>query len=141
MATKIFLDINIVIDFFVASREWNADAVALVRMIEENQISGYVSETCINTTHYVVRKSVEADKFRILMDEFVSMLEILPCTNNIIHKAYKKTGIDLEDAVLYEIALENNLDYFLTNDIKDFKKISNRSLPVVNYKQLFQQIK
>lgn len=131
MGYKIFLDINVVVDFFVSSRGDNKNAVSLIEMIEDEVHYGYISETVVNTTNYLVRKSSNAEKFRLLMDEFVTITTVLPCSNLTIHEAYKKQKVDLEDSVLYQLALENQLDYFITSNISDFTKISHISLPVL----------
>ena len=72
------------------------------------------------------------------MSELVSMLSVLPCSNSTIKQAYLLDTNDLEDAVLYQIAFENNLDYFVTSDKKDFKKLSFALLLVVNGKELLK---
>jgi hypothetical protein len=41
---------------------------------------------------------------------------------------------DFEDGLLYEIALHHQLDYFITSNTKDFKRIQNSMLPVINAK-------
>lgn len=140
MAYKIFLDINIVIDFFVGSRAGHDDSVLIMDMIEEEVHYGYISETVVNTTNYLVRKSVHAEKFRLIMDEFATLTTVLPCSNLTIHEAYKKQKVDLEDAVLYQLALENKLDYFITSNIKDFDKIGHSSLPIITAGQFLLNI-
>ncbi len=32
---------------------------------------------------------------------------------------------------LYQLAFDNKLDYFITSDIKDFKRLEKPSLPVI----------
>ena len=136
MAYKIFLDTNIVVDFFVHSRQEHASALDLISLAEKEEISIYFSETVINTTTYLVRKSTYFNQFKILMEELFSFVQVLPCSNLIVQNAYKNAKNDLEDAVLYQIALEHKMDYFITSDIKDFKKIAKNSLPIVSAKKM-----
>ena len=45
---------------------------------------------------------------------------------------------DLEDALLYQIALENKIDYYITNDLTVIKKLSNSILPILKPKELLK---
>lgn len=141
MAYKIFLDTNIIIDFFDSQRNDNQNAIDILKKINEGAVSGFVSESVITTTAYILSRTFKEKFDKESIFQLCEFITVLPCTSKTIINSRKPFKADFEDSILYEIALENNLDYFLTNDIKDFKKISNRSLPVVNYKQLFQQIK
>ena len=63
-------------------------------------------------------------------------LKILPCTNLQVMIALQEQPPDFEDALLYQIALHHQMDYFVTSNIKDFKKIQQASLPVIRAKEL-----
>jgi predicted nucleic acid-binding Zn-ribbon protein len=39
---------------------------------------------------------------------------------------------DLEDSILYIIALENDCHYFITSNLSDFQSIAQPSLPIVS---------
>lgn len=136
MAFKVFFDTNIIVDFFIAKRLGHEDAKTLISAVENNIIKGYFSECVVNTTAYLVRKSVALNEFREEMDEMLTLVKILPCTNNIARAAYAISQNNLEDAVLYQIAFENKMDYFITSDLKDLKKIAHPSLPIINATQM-----
>lgn len=138
MATKIFLDTNIIVDYFDINRANHLDAKKIIASIEKHNIEGFISESVINTSVYLLQKGFAFNDLRDNMDELVSMLFVLPCTNNTIRQAYRLPTTDLEDAVLYQLAFENNLDYFITSDKKDFKKLSSVLLPVITSKSLMK---
>lgn len=46
--------------------------------------------------------------------------------------------MDLEDAILYQIALENNCRYFKTTNIEDFASISQPKLTVVSPEEFLE---
>jgi predicted nucleic acid-binding protein len=140
MAYKIFLDTNIIIDFFQKSRDLHQEAKELFLDIADGKILGYFSESVINTTAYILRNDLSKDDLIYQLDVLNSQLTILPCSNLIIHNAYKRAKNDLEDAVLYQLALENKLDYFTTSDINDFKKIASASLPIITSSELIKLI-
>ncbi len=66
---------------------------------------------------------------------------LLKCTEHICKNAIDSAIPDIEDAVLYHIALHNKMDYFITNDKTDFKNIPHRSLPVFTSPQFTTVLK
>jgi predicted nucleic acid-binding protein len=131
MVYKIFLDINIVVDFYVEARANHLIAQQIFELTELNRVKVYTSESVINTTAYILRKDFPVEELKNIFDEMLQFVVILPCNNNTIRKAYQNNIKDMEDAVLYQIALENGLDFFISNDIADFKKLNNKRLPVL----------
>jgi len=140
MAYKVFLDINILVDFLDMDRKEHAPAKELFEAIEKRQIKAYFSESIINTTAYIIRKRIKIDTFKQLMSDLLLLIKVLPCTNPIVLEAYKNAKNDLEDAVLYQIALNNKMDYFITSDNKDFEKLADKSLPIFSAKKLLELI-
>lgn len=136
MAYKIFLDINVVMDYIIPDRSEHLSSTQLFSEIENNNLQAYFSESVINTTAYLVHKDISINDFKILMNDLLSCIKVLPCSNAIVEDAYKNAKNDLEDAVLYQIALNGKMDYFITSNIKDFKKIAHPSLPVVTAKKM-----
>ncbi len=43
---------------------------------------------------------------------------------------------DFEDALLYQVALHHQMDYFVTSNVKDFRKIQQQVLPVIRARDL-----
>ena len=140
MGSKIFLDTNILIDYFDKTRGNHFSAREIIMRIEKNSIKGFIAESVINTTVYLIKKGYTIIELRKNMDELISMFTVLPCSNTTIHKAYRLPTNDLKDAVLYQLALENKLDYFITEDKKGFKKLSSPLLPVLSGIELLKLI-
>lgn len=132
MAYKIFLDINIMADFLDTGRKEHIAAKELFLAIEKRKVKAYFSESVVNTTGYLLRKIIEIDAFKVLIADLLALIIVLPCSNTIVKNAYLNAKNDLEDAVLYQIALSGKLDYFITNDNKDFQKLANQALPILS---------
>lgn len=62
------------------------------------------------------------------------MINFLPCFSSLVNKSLLKVPPDIEEGLLYEIALHHELDYFITSNTKDFKRIQKSLFPVVNAK-------
>lgn len=67
-----------------------------------------------------------------MFSHLLSFIQLLPVNTQTYQLALRLAVNDIEDAVLYHAAIENKLDYFVTSDSKDFKKISSASLPVIS---------
>lgn len=136
MGYNIFLDTNILVDFFAPERKEHNNCVQLFQAAHNFAVTIFLSESVINTTAYLVSKGINIQIFKRAIIELTAFAKILPCTNAIIRDAYKNAANDLEDAVLYQIALEGKMDYFVTSNIRDFKKLEQHVLPVVTSKKM-----
>ncbi len=138
MATKVFLDTNIVIDFFDPIRPGHKRAIELLSFIEKGEIEGFVSESVLNVSIYIWRKQFSVAAIREILSDMLTIIDVLSCTRDIYTKSLNLTGKDIEDAILYQIALENELDFFITEDKKDFQAFSLKKLPVLPVKEFLQ---
>src|SRR4029079_15185853 len=98
--------------------------------------TAYISESVITTTSYLIRKNYSADELNMILKNLNQKLKMLSCNNQHVLSALQKQPSDFEDALLYEIALHHQMDYFVTSNTKDFKKIQQVSLPVIRAKDL-----
>ncbi len=141
MTYKIFLDTNILIDFFVQSRIHHLSAQKIFTQIESGKVKGFICETVLNTTAYLLQKDYPAKKLKGIFDEMLDFITILSTDNDIFKKAYKNNINDLEDAVLYQIAVSNKMDYFISNDKKHYKYVDADQLPVITSGHFLKLIK
>lgn len=136
MAYKAFLDINILVDFIDKGRKEHANAILLFKAVIEEKVIGFISESVINTAYYLMQKLISLEQFISFINDTLQVLKVLPCSNAIIISASVNAKNDFEDAVLYQIALTNRLDFFITNDKKDFSRIAHPALKIVSAKEL-----
>jgi predicted nucleic acid-binding protein len=135
MATKIFVDINIFIDLFDNKRANHQDAIVLFEHLENSNCNGFVTECVLNTTAYLVRKDYTADKLKLMFQHLLSFVQLIPVSNSIYSNALNFNSPDIEDAVLYAAAIDAKLNYFITSNHKDFKKMEIASLPILSLKE------
>jgi predicted nucleic acid-binding protein len=74
MVYKVFLDTNIIIDFFQKSRDLHHEAKQIFFDIADGKISGYFSESVINTTAYILRNDLSKDDLIYQLDVLNSQL-------------------------------------------------------------------
>jgi len=136
MGYKIFLDTNVIIDFLQPVRPFHEDTKELFLNLSKDIFTAYISESVIITTPYLIRKNYAANELRSILNNLNQKLKILSCTNQDVSTALQQQPPDFEDALLYQIALRHQMDYFVTTNTKDFKKIQQASLPVIRAKEL-----
>ena len=131
MAYKIFLDINILIDLLDDKRSNHLGAVRLIDRAEAGACYAFVTESVLNTTAYLIRKDYTPPKLRQLFNHLLSFVELIPVTTLIYTSGVQRTINDVEDAILYTAALHASVDFFITDDMKDFRKLEIPALPVM----------
>ena len=133
MDVKVFADTNIVIDLIQNRNFARKEVKSIFLMAEQDEIDLYISESVITNTLYITGLHNQL----LLLLKFVHTC----CINkSAIQTALAGNFRNKEDAVLYFGALHNNMDYFLTRDVKDFKQLVQESLPVVTPKQFLKLI-
>jgi predicted nucleic acid-binding protein len=140
MAYKIFLDINILIDLLDEQRLHHSSAVELIHKAENNICLAHVTESVLNTTAYLIRKDYPPAKLIALFNHLLSFTQVIPVDTITYSAGLQKAVNDIEDAVIYAAALKHKLDFFITNDLKDFKKLEQPYLPIVQAKSFLQHI-
>lgn len=136
MAYKVFLDTNIIVDFLQPVRPFHEEAQELFLHLSKDIFTAYISESVITTTPYLIRKDYSADELNMILKNLNQKLKILSCTNLQVTIALQKQPPDFEDALLYQIALHHQMDYFVTSNTKDFRKIQQPGLPVIRAREL-----
>jgi predicted nucleic acid-binding protein len=132
MAFSVFLDTNIFLDHLL---DRDVHSSALLKSCEDGQVHGFASAASFYTLAYVIRKSVSVAETKKLLGDYMRFIAILPTHKHDLRISLDASFNDLEDAFQYFTALqEEKLDYFITNNLKDFQKVS-KQLPVVNPKK------
>ncbi len=135
MAYSAFLDTNIIIDLLDPLRPFHEESTRLFEMLDHRKFTAYYSESVVTTTAYAIRRDYPKNKIFEIINSLNNRITLLPCDPRNINDATGKLPPDFEDALLYEIALHHQLDYFITSNKKDFKLIQNPMLPVINAKE------
>ncbi len=132
METKVFLDTNIIIDYLLETRERHSLAKNILSHCYYGGLKGCISESVITNTAYVVRKALTQHQLNKVFAGFCSFLDVLGASSSLVIKACDTNTIDLEDTILYQMALENDCQYFITSNLADFQSIAQSSLPVLS---------
>jgi len=130
--TKVFLDTNVILDHAL-DRAFVDEAEKIFAMAEEGEISCYMSTGSVYTLAYILEKATK--DIDIVREKLLLYLTFITPVSNLpfyIEQAIcDKAFDDIEDAFQYYTALQAGCDFFITANIKDFKKGEQKKLPVL----------
>ncbi len=141
MAIKLFLDTNIILDVLDTERPFSKESQILFGLIDTGTVLAYFSESVITTTDYILIKKFSRTQRINIINDLLKLVTVIECTNSIVQNAIIKNETDIEDAILYELANNQKLDYFITNDKQVLKKLATKKLPIVGTKEFLKIVK
>ena len=134
MEYRLFVDSDVVIDFFT-DREPNANpASELFELNEQGIVRLFLSAMSINNIYYITRKFLGHKKTLEVIEMLTEMTEIVGTTKKEIIQALKNDFTDYEDSVQYSSALTiKDLHAIITRNIKDYRNSSIAVMTPLNF--------
>ncbi len=140
MAIKVFLDTNIILDLLDSKRRFHESSKQLFGHIENRKLKGYISESVICNTDYILHKLWPKPERNQFFEDLIKMISVLPCKTLTIQNALQIAIPDLEDAILFQIALENEVDFLVSNDHKLTKFTEIEILKTISTEDLLSHL-
>lgn len=134
MATKVFLDANILLDFLL-KRENYSSSKKLMKYIVDGNVKGFVTPSIIHIIAYWLGKAYGQSKAKNLLQTLINEIKIIDTTHQVVELALHSKINDIEDALQYYTAIDHKLDYFISRD-KQLKKRSLDILPVLELEEI-----
>lgn len=120
MEYKLFVDSDVVIDFFTDREPHANPASELFELNEQGTVKLYLSAVSINNIYYIVRRFLGQKKTFEVIETLTEMTEIVGTTKKEIIQALKNNFTDYEDSIQYSCALTiKDIDAIITRNIKD----------------------
>ena len=130
---SIFLDTNVLIDFFADRKPFSLEAARLFNYSIKKKINLYISAVSYNNIYYILRQSCSHIETIKMLTELNEWTVIIDVSKEIINKSLKSDFRDFEDAIQYNCAKSlKKIDFIVTRDTKDFK---TSSLPILTPKE------
>lgn len=130
MVYKVFLDVNLILDFILKRKNFD-QAKAIFVLLEEKRISGFVSPTVVQICGYWTTKAYGAKKAKQILTTLLGFVQVIDTQQEQVLMTLHSSMEDVEDALLYYTALHHRLDFVISND-KIFQQSALPSLPVVS---------
>ncbi len=134
MVSKLFIDSDVVIDFFMDREPFANPASEIFDLNEKGKLRLYLSAVSINNIYYIVRKYLGHKKTIEIVEELTEMTEIVGTTRKEIVQALKNNFKDYEDSVQYSTALTiAGIEAIITRNVKDYKNSEIAVFTPINY--------
>ena len=134
MGYKLFVDSDVVIDYFTDRAPHANSASELFELNEQGHIKLYISAVSINNIYYIVRRFLGHKKTIEVIELLTEMTEIIGTTKKEILQALKNNFSDFEDSIQYSTVLNiKDLDAIITRNIKDYKHSSIAVMTPLNF--------
>lgn len=137
MASNVFLDANIILDFTLKRSSYNV-AKEIINLAVTGRINAFVTPSIIQICEYWLTKAYGYAKAK---EPLLTLLNDVACIDiphdkvvNSLHSSIK----DMEDAIQYYCALHHKIDYFISRD-KDLQKRGIPALPVYGPEEFLQK--
>ena len=140
MASKLFIDSDVVIDFFTDRKPHANPASELFDLNERGEVKLYLSAVSINNIYYIVRRYLGHKKALEVIEELVIMTEVIGTTRKEIIQALKNNFKDFEDSIQYSSALTiDGIEAIITRNIKDYKNSEIAVMTPLNYLKMKEE--
>ena len=138
MAYKIFVDSDVFLDILLIRQPHFESSVAILHLRNEQQVELFTSPSIILNINYIAQKQHNKEKALKGVSEILKAVEIVETTKEILINCFNNSYLDVEDAVQYFTALQNNsIDYYVTRNIRHFN-FKNGDLPVLTPTQFLK---
>jgi predicted nucleic acid-binding protein len=142
MASKLFIDSDVVIDFFTDREPHVNPASELFDLNEKGEVKLYLSAVSINNIYYIVRRYLGHKKTLEVIEELADMTAIIGTTKQEIIQALNNDFKDFEDSVQYSSALTiKKIEAIITRNVKDYRNAKIAVLTPVNYLKMKKENK
>ena len=119
---KVLIDTNIILDVLCKRPAFYEDSAKVFKLCEVKKISGVISSLSIPNIMYILRKELDADKTREILDILMLIFSVADLKADDLKKAADMRFKDYEDAIQSACATRIKANYIVTRNIKDFSE-------------------
>ncbi|MCB0629476.1 MAG: PIN domain-containing protein [Lewinella sp.] len=123
MVSKLFIDSDVVIDFFTDREPFANPASEIFELNEQGKLKLHVSAVSINNIYYIVRKYLDHKRAIQVIEDLIDMVHVVGTTKREIIQALKNGFKDFEDSIQYSTALTiDGIEAIITRNVKDYER-------------------
>lgn len=119
---KVLIDTNIILDVLCKRPAFYEDSAKIFKLCEVKKISGVIYALSIPNIMYILRKELDADKTREILDSLMLIFSVADLKADDLKKAADMRFKDYEDAIQSACATRIKANYIVTRNIKDFSE-------------------
>lgn len=131
---KLLIDTNVVLDFLLARKPFDASAVEIFKLAATGKVTLFISINSFTDIIYFVRKEYDVNIVRSQMHELLDFFTIIEAGHKDVVKSLKMLDFDdIEDALQAHCAEKEQVDFIITRDLKGFKNSKIKALQPDEY--------
>jgi predicted nucleic acid-binding protein len=120
---RVLFDTDVLLDFLFDRKPFSDHTLKLLLACQDKKMIGFLTPVIFSNMYYILRQQASDFYVKEKLDVLLSILRVLPMSEQTVHLAINSSFKDMEDALQYFSALKNaNVDAILTRNTKDFKK-------------------
>jgi predicted nucleic acid-binding protein len=139
MASKVFLDANILLDFTL-QRAGYEQAKQIVEKGINGDIHLVTTPAVLHITGYWLKKAYSTTIAKDIVLTLLADVQVIDCDHPTALMAVSSNIDDIEDALQYFAALKHTVEYFVSSD-KKLKRDAIPHLPVYTSLELLKELK
>jgi predicted nucleic acid-binding protein len=128
MASKVFLDANILLDFTLKRENYQV-AKQILTLAVQGSIQTFITPSIVHIVGYWLTKAYGSTKAKELLLTLLADVQVIDITHEITLAALHSKITDIEDALQYYSAIHHKMDYFISRD-KGLQKVAMPILPI-----------
>jgi predicted nucleic acid-binding protein len=134
---KVLLDTNIILDVVLEREGFFNDSKKIFTLIDAKKIDASISANTVTDIYYIVKK-IKGNKIGIeIISDLLSFMGVTKIDKLTLEDALKISFNDYEDAILNVSAENNNMEYIVTRNKKDFGKSKLKIVSPKEFLKLF----
>lgn len=116
----VLIDTNILLDVLQERQPYVAAAARVWKLVEENNLAGYVSAISFNNVFYIARKQAGNERALAGVKLIRRTFGFVPLDEAVVDRAITEATSDLEDAIQAASAHRVAAEYVVTRNTTDF---------------------
>jgi predicted nucleic acid-binding protein len=131
----VFVDTDIVLDLLGNRKPFYRHAAELFSIADRSEIKIFVSSLSFSNLNYIFSKQYSSIQARKILMKFKTLVTVLSVSDKVVELALLSDFKDFEDALQYFTALENDVNFLLTRNLKDYK---TAEMPIMTAEQFLK---
>lgn len=118
---KVFVDTNVILDFFLEREGFYYDALKIWTACETGEVEGHISAITVNNVYYVAKRLKNAATAMIVVRGLLRVFKVVPVDAELLGLAADLGGADFEDDIQVQSAIRAGCRCLYTRDLAHYR--------------------
>jgi len=120
MPERVLFDLNVILDVIEARSPHLIHSGPALEKAYRRDIQGVVSSSSIDTLAFLLQRKLSVQRARSVIKDLLEFCEVATVSEQTIHRALDLKMKDLEDAIVYQSAVDHGCECLVTRNLRDF---------------------